>query len=80
MLLRLKSGDEDGRMEILRQIARGDADIPTARAPFGQFVICQRARRDGVDGLATVLAIIGPQFENERFARTCRRLHHHVLP
>ena len=49
--LRLQRGDDDFRVEIQRKIARRDSDIPAARAPFGQFVVGECARRDGENRL-----------------------------
>ena len=37
--LRLKRGDQNFRVEIQRQIASRDADIPPARAPFRELVV-----------------------------------------
>ena len=68
-----------GALEILRQVAGGDADVPAARAPFGEFVVGQRAGRHGVDGLAAVLALVGPELEDQRLARAGGRLHDDVL-
>src|SRR5213078_2469232 len=72
-------GDEDRRVEILREIAGGDADIPSTRAPFSELVIRLRAGRYGVNGLAVVFALVRPQLEDERLARARRRLHDDVL-
>ena len=69
VLLRLQRGDDDGGFEILGEVSRGDADVPTTRAPFGELVIGQRAGGDGVDGLAAVLAVVRPQLKHEGLAR-----------
>ena len=61
VLLRLQRGHQDGSVKILGQIAGGDADIPAAGAPLGQFVIGQGAGGNGVNGLAPVFALIGPE-------------------
>jgi hypothetical protein len=53
-LLRFERGDDDGGIEVLGEVASGDADVPTAGAPFGEFVIGECAGGDGVDGLAAV--------------------------
>ena len=60
VLLRFQRGHEDGRAEIFRQIASGDADRPAAPAPLGEFIVRQRTSRDGVNRLAARLARMGP--------------------
>lgn len=77
--LGFESGDKDGRLEIFGKIARGDAHIPAARAPFREFVVGQRAGGDGVDGVAAVFAGIGPKLEDQRFARASGGLDYKVL-
>ena len=79
VLLRLERGDQHRRAEVLRQVARGDADVPAARAPFGELVVGQRAGRHGVDGLPAILALVGPELEDQRLARAGGRLDDHVL-
>jgi len=74
VLLCFERGDEDRRVEILGQVARGDADVPPARPPLGQFVVRQRACRNGIDRLAPIMALLGPDLENQCLARTGRRL------
>ena len=59
-LLSFERGDEDRRVEIFGEIAGSDADVPAARAPFGEFVIRQRASRHGVDRLAVILPLVRP--------------------
>src|SRR5439155_426845 len=78
-LLRFERRDEDRRVEIIREIAGGDADIPSTGAPFSELVVRQRAGRYGVNGLPVVLALVRPQLENERLARAGGRLHDDVL-
>ena len=79
VLLRFQRGDQHGRAEILRQVAGGDADIPAAGAPFGELVVGQRAGGHGVDGLPAILALVGPELEDQRLAGAGGRLHDHVL-
>ena len=79
MLLCFERGDEDGRAQIFREVARGDAYVPTTRAPFGEFVVGQGAGGDGVNGLAAILGLVGPELENERLARARGGLHHDIL-
>ena len=76
--LRFQRRHENFRIEIQRQIARGDADIPAPRAPFRQLVIGQRARRHGKDRLPFQRRI--EQLEDEGLARTGRRLDDDILP
>ena len=79
VLLGFKCGDDDGGAQIFREVARGDADIPATCAPLSEFVIGKGTGRHGVDGLATWFAAMRPQFEDERLARTGRRLHDDIL-
>ena len=53
-------------------------DIPTAGAPFREFVVRERAGRDGEDGLPFERRI--EQLENVSLAGAGGRLHDHVLP
>ena len=78
-LLRLQSRHHDGRRQILRQIAGGDAHVPSSRAPLGQLVIGQGASGDGIDGLTAVAALVGPQFKDQSLARAGRRLHDNIF-
>ncbi len=50
--LGLESGDDDAGIEMQGEVASGDADIPTAAAPLGEFVIGEGASGYGVNGLA----------------------------
>ena len=79
VLLGLQRGHQHGRAQVLRQVARGNADIPAAGAPLGQLVIGQRAGWHSVDGLAAVLALVGPELEDQRLARPGRGLDDDVL-
>ena len=79
VLLRLQRGDDDGGFEIFGEVARGDPDVPTARAPFGELVIGQRARGHGVDGLAAILAVVRPQFKDQRLTRASGGMDDDVL-
>ena len=63
----------------MREIARGDADIPAAPAPLGEFIVRQRASWDGVNRLAARLARMGPQLEDQRLAGAGRGLYHGIL-
>ena len=78
VFLRLQRGDDDRRVEVLRQIAGGDSDVPAARPPLGEFVIRQGAGRHGVDRLTGVAAVIGPQLKNEGFAGASGRVNNHI--
>ncbi len=75
--LRFQRRDDDPGVEIQREIARGDADIPAARAPFREFVVRERARRNGENRLAFEGGI--KQFENVGLARAGRGLDDHIL-
>ena len=79
VFLCLQRGDDDGRVEIFAEVTGRDADVPATRSPFGQFVIGQSAGGDGVDGLAVGLAVVGPQLEDQRLARTGRRVDDDIL-
>ena len=79
VFLRLQRGDENGGVEIFGEVASGDADVPAASAPLGEFVIGKGAGGDGVDGLAAIFTAIGPKLENERLARAGGRLDDDVL-
>ena len=68
VLLRLQGGNHDGSLKVFRQVARGDAHIPSASPPFGQFVIGQRSGRHGVDCLSAILALVGPHLEDQGLA------------
>ena len=61
------------------QIASGDADLPAAPAPLGEFIVRQRASWDGVNRLAARLARMGPQLEDQCLARAGGRLDDDVL-
>jgi hypothetical protein len=45
--------DQDLCFRAQGEVSRGDAHIPTARLPFGQFVVRQSASGHREDGLAT---------------------------
>ncbi len=74
--LRFQSGDDHFRVCIQRQIASRDADIPPARAPFGELVVRERARRHGENCLPFQRRV--EQLEDVSFARAGRRLHDDV--
>src|SRR5688572_28239642 len=40
-LLGLEGGDDNRRVEVLREIACGDTNVPASRAPLGQLIIRQ---------------------------------------
>jgi hypothetical protein len=79
VLLGFQSRDEDWGMKIFRKVAGGDADIPTPRAPFGEFVIRERARGNGVDGLPAILTGVRPKLEDQSLASTGGRLNDDIL-
>ena len=76
--LRFQGRDENLRAEIQREIARRDAHIPAARAPFRELVVRERARRHGKNRLPFQRRI--EQLEDVGLARTGRRLDDDVLP
>ena len=77
--LRLERGDDYGRVEVFREVAGRDADLPAARAPLGELVVGQRAGRDSVNGLAVFFPLVRPQFEDEGFAGASGRVHDDIL-
>ena len=76
--LRFKCGHEHLRIEPQREVAGGDANVPPARAPLGELVIRERARRHGKDGLAAQFR--HEQLEDERLPRPRRSMDHDVAP
>src|SRR5216683_3425387 len=75
--LRLKRRDHHTGIEIQREIASGNADIPSARAPFRQLVIRERARWNSENSLSLQHGI--KQFKNVGLARTGRCLHDNIF-
>jgi hypothetical protein len=67
MFLSFEGGDEEGCVEVMGEVAGGDADVPAAGLPFGEFIVGECAGGDGVDGLVWVAALFAPEFEDERF-------------
>lgn len=65
-----QSGDEYGGVDIFREIAGGNADIPFGVLPFRVFVIGEGAGRNGVDGLAFEFEVtrLVEEFEDVGFA------------
>src|SRR4029078_2333694 len=43
VLLRFQRGDNDRRVQVVGEVASGNADVPAASAPFSEFVIGERA-------------------------------------
>ena len=79
IFLSFEGGDEDGGVEIFGEVAGGDADVPAASAPLGEFVIGEGAGGDGVNRLAAIFAAVGPKLEDERLARAGGGLHDDIL-
>ena len=67
--LRLQRGDDDRRIDILRDVAGGDADMPLRVLPFGVFVIREGSRGHGVDGLAAEMTPLMQQLKDVRLPR-----------
>jgi hypothetical protein len=67
-----EGGDEDGSVDVFREIACGNADIPFGVFPFGVFVVGEGAGGDGVDGLAFEFEVAGlmEELEDVGFAGT----------
>ena len=57
MALGFQRGHDDGRPEVLTEVARGDTDIPARRLPFRPFVVGEGAGRYGVDRLPAVAGL-----------------------
>ncbi len=72
--LGFEGGDEDGGVNVFREITGGDADIPFGVFPLGVFVIGEGAGGDGIDGLAFEFEVAGlmEEFEDVGFAGTGR--------
>ena len=68
MFLGFQRGHQHRGVEVLGQVAGGDADVPATGPPLRQFVIGQGAGGHGVDRLTPGLALIGPQFEDQGLA------------
>ena len=68
-----------GALRFSARVPRRDAHVPAARAPFRQFVIRQRAGGHGVNGLAAISSLVGPELEDESFAGAGRRVNDDVL-
>jgi hypothetical protein len=79
VLLGLQRGHQHGRAQILRQVARGNAYVPASGTPLGQLVIGQRTSRYSVNGLAAILALVGPDLEDERLTGSGGGLDDYVL-
>ena len=79
VFLGLKRGNDDRCVKVFGEVTGGDADVPATGTPLREFVIGQGTGGHGVDRLAWVTALVGPQFEDERFARPGRCMHHHIL-
>ena len=79
VLLRLESGDKNRGIEVLGQVAGGDAHVPPSAAPFGELVVGQCPRGHGVNGLPPIFARLRPQFEDQRLTGARGRMDDHVL-
>lgn len=79
VFLSLERGNKDRRIEVFGKVAGGDADVPAAGAPLGEFVVSEGARGDGVNRLATISTAVGPKLENECFPSTGGRMDDDVL-
>jgi hypothetical protein len=75
--LRLERRNKERRIQMRREIARGDADIPSASLPVREFVIRQGARRHGENRLAAKGSV--QQFKYVRFPRASRGMDDDVL-
>jgi hypothetical protein len=67
-------------MQILREIACGNADIPSEGFPLSPFVVRQSARRHGVNGLSEAggFGCFQKKLKDSRLAGTCRRINDHI--
>ena len=68
VFLGFEGGDQNRGIEVLGQVAGGDAHVPAPTAPFGQLVIGQCPRGHRVNGLPPIFARLRPQFEDQRLA------------
>jgi len=65
--LGFEGGDDDGGVEVVGDVAGGDADVPAGGAPFVEFVVGEGAGGDGEDGVAAA-ALLHEELEDEGFA------------
>jgi hypothetical protein len=67
-------------VEILGEIACGDADIPSEGFPLSPFVVRQSACRHCVNGLSEAggFGCFQKKLKDPRFAGTCRRIDDHI--
>jgi hypothetical protein len=67
-------------VEILREIACGDADIPSDGFPLSPFVVRQSARWHGVNGLPETggFGCFQKKLKDPRLAGTCRGIDDHI--
>ena len=78
VFLGLKRGNDDRCVKVFGEVTGGDADVPATGTPLESLSLA-KARVGTVDRLAWVTALVGPQFEDERFARPGRCMYHHIL-
>ena len=79
VFLCFEGGDKNWGVEVLGQVAGGDAYVPAPGSPFSQLVVGQRPSGHCVNGLTPVSARLRPQFEHQRLAGACGRMDDHVL-
>ena len=79
VLLGFQRGDDDRGGEVVGEVAGGDADVPAAGAPLGELVVGEGAGGDRVDGLAAVLAVVRPEFEDKGLSGPGGGVHDDVL-
>jgi hypothetical protein len=79
IFLGLQGGDDDWGVEVFGEVPGGDANLPTASAPLGEFIIGEGAGGNGVDGLAAIFALVRPKFEDQSFSGAGRGVHDDVF-
>jgi hypothetical protein len=78
ILLGFQRGYDQRGVGLMRAVACGEADFPTAMRPLGKFVIRQSAGGDSVDHLAGFAGLLEILLKDKGLARTRWRLNHDI--
>jgi len=77
--LGFQRGDDNAGIEMARDVSGANADFPAFRGPFGEFVVGQRACRDGINRLPAIFPLVRPELEDQGFSGARRGVDDHVL-